>query len=75
MPPAVRQKIVQQLNGGFRFDPAYASIGGGGRKGNAPPETDFWMSRQLFLVGHSWGGFMMRPLALEKAAGERTCSR
>ena len=68
-PQALSECVRLVARGGFRFDPAYASIGGGARRGNAPPETDFWMSRQLFLVGHSWGGFMMRPLALEKAAG------
>jgi len=59
---------------GFRFDPAYTSIGGGGKRKerggqNRAPETNIWMSKQLFVIGHSWGGFMMRSLALEKAAG------
>lgn len=59
---ALDECITLAANEGFRLDVEY----GGGRASTRP---GVWQSSQLYVVGHSWGGFMMRSLALERAAG------
>ena len=59
---ALDECIELAADAGFQVDAEY----GGGRPSKA---SGFWQATQLFVLGHSWGGFMMRPIALERAAG------